>query len=147
MNTKRVLIRCFLFALIGLLIEVFFTGFNQLLEGNWRMTGKTSPWMMPVYGLLGILIMPIGEALKRKRVPLPLRAVVYMIGIYVIEYISGTIFRAFGLVIWDYSHLPYNLHGQITLAYAPFWWALGMVIEPLYRRVDAMAGVLAGAPR
>lgn len=147
MNGKRVFIRCLLFAFIGLLIEVFFTAGSKLLAGNWVMSGNTSPWMMPVYGLLGVLIMPIRTVLVRRGIPLPLRAVVYMIGIFVIEYVSGTIFRAFGLVIWDYSHYAYNLHGQITLMYAPFWFTLGLAIEPLYRRVDAVAELLAGGVR
>jgi len=139
---SRVVIRVILFALLGLLMEVFFTAAFQLKDGNWNMHGKTSPWMMLDYGLLGILLMPIARPLINRGVPLVLRAAVYMIGIFIVEYFSGLIFVAFGLVIWDYSHYPYNLHGQITLLYAPAWYFLGLWVETLYRNIDAMAATI-----
>lgn len=142
MQTRRALIRFFLFALLGLLMEVFFTATGSGLGGNWNITGKTSPWMMIDYGLLGVLLEPIGGPLIRRGVPLFLRAAVYMLLIFVVEYISGIIFTACGLSIWNYSHLPYNLHGQITLLYAPFWYGLGFAVETLYRKIDAIAVLL-----
>lgn len=141
---NRAAIRFLLFALIGLLMEVFFTAISRLVDGDLNMHGRTSPWMMIDYGLLGIALMPIARPMIRRGVPLPLRAVVYMLGIFLVEYVSGIIFVAFGLRIWDYSHLPYNLHGQITLLYTPFWFLLGLVIEGLYRKVDAIAATLHG---
>ena len=50
-NTARASLRFFLFALLGLLMEVFFTAASELLDGDWNMHGKTSPWMMIDYGL------------------------------------------------------------------------------------------------
>jgi uncharacterized membrane protein len=141
-GVKRGLIRFLLFALIGLLIEVFFTSISNLLRGNWNMRGSTSPWMMIDYGLLGVALMPLARPMIRRGWPLPVRALVYMLGIFLVEYVSGLIFTAAGLSIWNYSHLPYNLQGQITLLYAPFWFALGLVVEWLYRRIDAIALVL-----
>lgn len=142
MNIKRAAVRFLLFALLGLLMEVFFTATGSLVSGNWNLTGKTSPWMMLDYGLLGVLVEPISGPLIRRGVPLVLRAAVYMLGIFIIEYFSGLLFVAMGLRIWDYSHLAYNLHGQITLLYAPFWYGLGLGVEFLYRRVDAIAVLL-----
>lgn len=142
MSWKRPALRFLIFALIGLLIEVFFTATFQLLGGNYNMHGRTSPWMMIDYGLLGVVLMPMARPMIRNSVPLFVRAAVYMVGIFVIEYITGTIFVAFGLEIWNYDDLPLNLHGQITLMYAPFWYALGFVVEALHRRVDTVAVVL-----
>jgi len=141
-GAPRTVARFVLFALLGLLLEVFFTAAHELASGNWNMHGRTSPWMMLDYGLLGVAVMPLGRAMARRGVPLAGRAFVYMLGIFGIEYVSGLAFNAFGLVIWDYSDKAYNLHGQITLLYAPFWFALGLVVESLYARVDAMAVVL-----
>ncbi|HOC72160.1 MAG TPA: hypothetical protein PKL54_05060 [Candidatus Hydrogenedentes bacterium] len=42
------------------------------------------------------------------------------------------------------SHLPLNLHGQITLTYAPYWYALGLGLELLNKWIDACAVTLAG---
>ncbi|HOV61003.1 MAG TPA: hypothetical protein PK349_08080 [Candidatus Hydrogenedentes bacterium] len=144
---RQIIIRVLLFALLGLLMEVFFTAFGGLAHGDWNMRGHTSPWMMLDYGILGVVVYPISGWLIHRRVPLLLRAFVYMLGIFLVEYVSGEIFTAVGLRIWNYSHLPLNFRGQITLTYAPFWYALGLGLETLNRWVDACAAVLAGNTR
>ncbi|MBI1319777.1 MAG: hypothetical protein GC168_12645 [Candidatus Hydrogenedens sp.] len=150
-NPKRILTRWFLFACIGLLIEVFFTGILHFIGGDRSAMSKTSPWMMIDYGMLGVVIWPIKEALEKRGVPLAGRAFVYMLGIFVIEYVSGIAFNMAGIHIWDYSNhaiplggrsIPMHLHGQITAFYAPLWYALGFVLEWLHRRVDAVAVLL-----
>jgi len=142
-NYKRVLLRVLLFALFGLVFEVCFTDLGAMLQGRIGRHGNTSLLMMLDYGLLGLAVGPLAEALKRRRVPLALRAVVYMLGIFSVEYASGRLFTACGWSIWDYSKLKWNVHGQITLLYAPVWYCLGLWVEFLYRRVDACAAVLA----
>ncbi|HPO11817.1 MAG TPA: hypothetical protein PLI09_00110 [Candidatus Hydrogenedentes bacterium] len=142
MQAKRVLIRFFIFALFGLLLEVFFTGMSGAFHGRINLVGHTSPWMMLDYGLLGVIIMPLARPMKKKGVPLAFRAIVYMIGIFAVEYVSGRIFNACGIHIWDYSDMMLNLHGQITLLYAPFWYALGLAAEYLNKKVDAAAVLL-----
>jgi hypothetical protein len=139
---KRALLRVLLFALLGLVFEVFFTDLGALLHGKIGRYGNTSLLMMVDYGILGLVLGPIAEALKRWRLPLALRAVVYMVGIFFVEYTSGRLFTACGWNIWDYSGLKWNLHGQITLLYAPVWYGLGLGVESLYLRVDACAAVL-----
>ena len=37
-----------------------------------------------------------------------------------------------GLDIWDYSHLPGNLWGQICPQYAAVWWALCLMFIPVF---------------
>lgn len=108
------------------------------------MHGVSSPWMIIDYGLLAILLMPIADFLKKHKLPLLARAVVYMLCIYTVEYISGRIFTAAGLRIWDYSKLPYNLHGQIALYYAPLWYLIGIGAELIYPKVDMCSLALAG---
>ncbi len=144
MQYKRVLLRVLLFALLGLLIEVFFTsGAGLALKGNWNLRGCTSPWMMPVYGMLGICVNPISGAFKAVKIPFLARAVLYMALIFFVEYISGVVFKLLGLRVWDYSDHAYNLHGHITLLYAPFWLFLGLWVEYLHNKVDACAVTLA----
>ncbi len=143
MNCRRVAVRVLLFALMGLLMEVFFGAIGALLRGNWNMRGGTSPWMMFDYGILGIAVAPLSGPMIARRVPLALRAVVYMLGIFLVEYVSGIIFTFFGLHIWDYSDMKWNLQGQITAMFIPFWYTVGLFVEYLHRRVDACALVLA----
>jgi len=143
MEWKRAIWRVGIFAFLGLVMEVCFTAAFALASGNWSMHGHTSPWMLLVYGWLGITIAPVSGLLKRAGIPLLGRAAIYMILIFVVEYVYGVVFTAAGLKIWDYSNLRYNLHGHITLLWTPFWFALGLVLETLHTRVDACAFVLA----
>ncbi|MCI5774548.1 MAG: putative ABC transporter permease [Erysipelotrichaceae bacterium] len=42
----------------------------------------------------------------------------------------------FGSVSWDYSHMPFNLHGRICLLYSIFWGFLGILwIKEVYPRM------------
>ena len=143
MNAKRIFARFLIFGLIGLLLEVFADAISHGMNGNWNIHGCSSPWMIPDYGLLGVLLMPMANPMIRRRVPLLIRAFVYMIAIFAVEYVSGIIFTwGFGLRIWDYSSMPYNLHGQIVLSCVIPWYAIGIAAEYLHRRVDACAIIL-----
>ncbi|MCF7849036.1 MAG: putative ABC transporter permease [Kiritimatiellales bacterium] len=139
---KRVFYRFLLFALLGLVFEVFGGAFWQLRHGNWNLLGSSSPWMMLDYGLLGVLLLPMSRPMIKHGVVLPLRAVVYMLAIFAVEFISGWIFDLCGLEIWVYRD-RFNLCGYITATFIPCWYILGLVAEFLHRRVDAMALVLA----
>jgi len=143
MQWKRILLRIMLFACFGLLIEVFFTAAFALFNGNWNMHGHSSPWMTVVYGLLGVFGGVVSEQLKLRHIPFLLRAFIYMLLIFLVEYFFGVLFQMVGLQIWDYSDYPLNLHGHITLLYAPFWFFLGLWVEYLYKRLDACATVMA----
>ena len=143
MQYKRMLIRFLIFAMMGLLLEVFGGAFGSLLRQDWDLRGSTSPWMMIDYGLFGLILMPVARPLKQWRIPLVGRAAVYMLVIFFVEYVSGVLFHfGMGIHVWDYSSLPYNWHGQIALKYVPIWYFLGLVAEYLYVRVDACAVVL-----
>lgn len=142
LGTKRVLVRFLIFAMIGLLIEVFFTSIGKIAAGRLSYHGHTSPLMMIDYGLLGVVTLPMARPMIRRGIPLFLRAVVYMCGIFFIEFVSGWIFDLCGIHIWDYSNHALNLHGYITLAYAPFWYTLGLFVEWLHKKVDAVAVLL-----
>ncbi len=140
MNAKRAAIRFFIFALGGMLGEVFQSAIRSGWEGHWSMHGQSSPWMMLDYGLMGLVLMPMAVPMIRRGLPLVVRAFVYMLVIYAVEYVSGIIFTwGMGLRVWSYEGIPYNLHGQIMLYSAPGWYFLGLAGEYLYRKVDAIA--------
>ncbi len=144
---RRIVWRVLLFALLGLLLEVFFTAAWSLSQGDWTLRGRTSPWMMLDYGILGLVVGPVSRLLVRLRLPLVARAAVYMLGIFAVELASGWLFDLAGLRIWDYRQMPLNLGGYITLAYAPAWFALGLVLERLHDRIDALSITLASGVR
>ncbi len=138
MNYKRALVRFIIFALFGLVLEVFMACTHRLIaEGNVNLRGHTSLWMIFDYGLISILTPWLRNPMKARGIPFPIRALVYTLGIFIVEYFSGILFhRIMGLNIWDYSQYKYNLHGQVTLEFVPIWYALALTIEKLYEWVD-----------
>ena len=141
-TSKLIFWRFTLFGLFGLLIEVFFTAVAGLVKGDINLRGHTSLWMMLDYGLIGLLYPPVQGLLLKMGMARFLRAAMYMGLIFLVEYVSGRLFVSFGLRLWDYSHLPYNLDGQITLCYAPLWYILGYSLEWLFPKLDRVAGSL-----
>ena len=87
MNWKRALLRVLLFACFGSSSNCFSRDSAPEFQGNWNLRGHSSPWMMPIYGLLGIVAVPVSD-LKRRNIPFVLRAFVYMLLIFFVEYVS-----------------------------------------------------------
>ena len=138
-HTKRVALRFLLFALFGLLLEVFLSSAIGFWKGDLTPRGHTSVWMLFDYGLLGVLIMPMARPLIRWGVPLPVRAFVYMLAIYAVEYPSGALFTALGMQVWNNGWCRWNFHDHIALDFAPVWYGVGLVVEYLCGKFDAMA--------
>ena len=50
-----------------------------------------------------------------------------------VEFVAGLVLNLWlGLDIWDYSHLPFNLMGQICPQFAALWWGLCMMFIPIF---------------
>ena len=93
LQAKRGLTRFAIFAMLGLLFEVVFTWIVEgVARGQWNYHGHTCPLMIFDYGLLGLVLMPMARPMIHRGVPLAARAIVYMIGIFLVEYVSGWVF-------------------------------------------------------
>lgn len=112
--------------IVGWGLEVFWTGFQAMLHGDTRLTGHSSLWMFPIYGMAAA-IAPAYEILK----PLNFvfRGLIYMMCIFAVEYITGTILKSMNLCPWDYSRAALNVDGLIRLDYAPIWFCVGLLFE------------------
>ena len=120
---KKTFILC---GFTGLCMEVLWTGLHSILAGEFTMTGKTSLLMFPVYGCAAV-IRPLSE--KFAAIPLCIRGCIYTVGIFAVEFISGSFFRLLHICPWDYSRAPLNYKGLIRLDYAPLWFAAGIFFE------------------
>ena len=93
----------------GWCLEVVFTSMESMMLQDWRLMGKTSLLMFPIYGL-GALLSPIGEGIDRwlavEGGSLPSlsagdrivrHGVLYMVLIFTAEYFSGAWLRARGI--------------------------------------------------
>ena len=113
---------------LGWCLEVFWTGMHSLLSGEATMTGESSLLMFPIYGCAA-LIKPIYK--KIASFPVLLRGSLYTGGIFLIEYISGSILKYFHMCPWDYSSSPWQFHGVILIDYAPVWFFTGLFFEKI----------------
>lgn len=117
--------------LTGWCIEILFTSAHSLIKKDKRLIGQTSIWMFPIYGM-AVCIRPIYQIIKA--FPTLIRGVIYSIGIFSFEYISGTFLKKRGLCPWDYSDASTNINGVIRLDFAPYWILTGLLYEKILLR-------------
>lgn len=116
-------IKCGLF---GWCLEIFWTGLGSLFQGDGRLTGHSSLWMFPIYGLASV-ILPVYQQIKPLNIVF--RGLIYMLAIFTVEYITGSVLKQLNLCPWDYSQAALNINGVIRLDYAPVWFAAGLLFE------------------
>lgn len=88
--------------------------------------GYTHPSMLVVGGLCGMLIGLINNIAPNKK--LYKQCFLSMIIVTCLEFISGYILNIkMGLDIWNYSDLPFNFMGQISLLFSVFWFLLSII--------------------
>lgn len=99
---------------------------------DWSLTAKSYVWMLPIYGLAAFLFEPLHNAIREY--VWPLRGVIYVTGIYIVEFVTGCILRKFtGKCPWDYSlRSRYHFHGLIRWDYAPIWFLFSFGLERLH---------------
>lgn len=141
---KQLPVNFFKCGIAGWCLEVLFTSTESIMAGDWRLMGKTSLLMFPIYGM-GALLEPIGRGIDQwiSDAPMGLLSIrdrifrhglLYMVLIFVAEYISGTWLRAKGICPWDYSGRHSNIHGLIRLDFAPLWFATGLLFEQITKK-------------
>lgn len=114
--------------LTGWCMEIIFTSFGALLQGDVRLLGRTSIWMFPIYGMASL----IGLIYKKIEYwPVLLRGFLYSCGIMLGEFLSGSFLKLFSACPWDYSGSLLHINGVVRLDYFPFWVAAGLVFERL----------------
>ena len=113
---------------MGWCLEILWTGFQGLCHHDKKAMGSSSIFMFPIYGMAA-LIKPLYR-LIRKWKPF-FRGEIYMCGIYLAEYLTGSALRKWGRCPWDYSKAKHNIRGLIRLDYAPLWFATGLLYEKL----------------
>lgn len=114
--------------LTGWCMEILFTAFDSFRRRELQLVGRTSIWMFPIYGLAAC-IKPVYASIRW--LPAALRGMIYAVGIFAVEFLSGTLLKKRNLCPWDYSRAKTNIRGVIRLDYTPFWMAAGLIFEKL----------------
>ena len=107
-------------ALIGLLGGLIYVGLELLWRGH-------SHWTMFLLG--GVCFVTIGILDEVwPHMPLPVQMAIGALAVTAAELITGLIVNVWlGWDVWDYSGLPGNLLGQISLPYTAVWFLLSGV--------------------
>lgn len=131
------IIRFILYGFLGWILEILFTGSGSLLRGSLSLTGYTYLWMFPIYGL-AVCLEPIHDGIRQA--PWPIRGLIWVAVILVIEYLSGWILiQLIGFCPWDYSgSSPYAVEGLIRLDFSPFWFVAGLIFERIHDSLDQL---------
>lgn len=111
---------------LGWCLEILWTGLHSLQRGEHTLSGTSSIWMFPIYGL-AFVIGPVSHYLKN--CPVILRGSLYTTGIFITEFTTGALLRRFHACPWDYSSCRCHYKGLIRLDYAPLWFCTGLFFE------------------
>lgn len=107
-----------------------------LLEWLWR--GRSHPSMFLLGGLCFVLLGGFNEG-QRPELPLWLQALMGAAVITALELACGLVVnQVLGWAVWDYSHLPLNVLGQICLPFSLLWVPLSaaaVLLEDWLRRL------------
>lgn len=113
---------------IGWCMEILWTGIHCLPQKDFTLMGYSSIWMFPIYGMAAV-IGPVSKYLKELSVLH--RGSIYTMGIYFMEFTTGSLLTKFQICPWDYSQSPFNYKGLIRFDYAPLWFLAGLFFEKI----------------
>lgn len=127
----------------GWCLEVMFTSIESIQAHDWRLMGRTSLLMFPIYGC-GAFLPFIGRAVDWWLGGAPMRwfdryirhGMLYMVLIFTAEYISGLWLKNRGICPWDYSGRYSSINGLIRLDFAPLWFGTGLLFEQITKKRD-----------
>ncbi|MBQ8302432.1 MAG: hypothetical protein IJX97_02650 [Clostridia bacterium] len=97
------------------------------IETIWR--GYTHWSMMIAGGICFIIFSLVAERFQGGSIFM--KAAICAFGVTAVEFIFGVIFNIWlGMGVWDYSHLPYNLLGQICPMFTLLWAGIAIAFLP-----------------
>lgn len=135
------------FSLLGWVYESVFCSINR---GHWCERGFLFGPLCPIYGTGAVLAIAIFGSPAVESLGLPWWAVflICAVGASTIEWFTSIAMeRAFGTVWWDYSNLPLNLQGRISVPSAAVFGLAGLgvvyIAIPLVRAANAAVPPLA----
>lgn len=108
-----------LFMIYSFMGWIYETLFCTMTSGKWENRGFLYGPICPIYGVGAIAIVALLDGV-RSIVDYPFQMwqifLIATLGSMVLEYVtSWTMEKLFHAVWWDYSNLPLNLHGRISL--------------------------------
>lgn len=88
--------------------------------------GYTHPSMFITGGLCLVWVGGLNSFFE-KRISVPVQMILGSIIITAAEFLCGLIVNiGFGMDVWDYSGIPFNIMGQVCLLFLCFWFAISL---------------------
>lgn len=144
-----------LYGHIGVILEFWFTGARSLFNRHWKLTTSSYLWMLPVYGVTGLLMEVVGASVVA---PFWAKAFLFVPLIYGAEALSGATLAGLtgflerflggaqgGVIPWEYQKSNWAPFGLVNFRYAPFWYLLALAFDPISHwilKVISVAGQL-----
>ena len=119
--------------LLGWFLEIIFTAFHAFRRRDLKLSGATSLWMFPIYGMAAFLS-PVCRLVRNRS--LAVRGLIYTALIFTGEFATGIWLNRRELCPWNYEHSRWNLASVIRLDYAPVWFITGLLFERLLKEND-----------
>ena len=121
--------RYVIYGLLGLNLEVLWTGATSLFGSDANLMGHTSIWMFFIYGTAVFLLEPVYK--KINTLQWYIRGAIWVAVIFVIEFAAGIILKAVGVTAWEYTN-QFSFMGLIRFDFAPLWFITGLIFEAVY---------------
>lgn len=114
------------YGMLGMLMEVIFTGiYSIVVHNDWRAKSTTYLWMAPIYGIGGFILELTNGILSGW--PGPVASLVYVVLIYIMELSSGyVLLKLLGRKVWDYGASRWTPLGLINFRFAFYWYILAI---------------------
>lgn len=125
---KNIVKNFFRFGLLGWCMEILFTSLHALQRRDYTLTGSTSIWMFPIYGM-GAFLVPVSRTIKKWNTLF--RGMAYACLIFIAEFTTGRLLMKFHACPWDYGRSKWNIAHVIRLDYIPVWFGVGLLFEKL----------------
>lgn len=126
-STLKLIQRGFYMAQVGKYLVLFCIGGISYLLIEILYRGHTH-WTMGILGGLCFLLIGLINNIFSFNLSFILQMFISAIIITILEFLSGLLLNVYlGLNIWDYSHLPFNIMGQICLPFFIIWFFLSPI--------------------
>lgn len=129
----------FLYSLAGFGLELLFARVTRSAKPD-RKCLLFLP-LCPVYGLGAVLILALPDSILRS--PWRLAPCAALIATIVEYGLSLFYDRVWHVKFWDYSELPFHLHGRVCLLFSLFWAGLSLpLVYWLHPKVELLVRTL-----
>lgn len=137
-NLYQILFFFLIYAFVGWCLEV---SYSAVSSGRFVNCGMLNGPICPIYGFGGVIVLVLLAPFNGN---LPLLFALSVILASALEYVTGFLLeRIFHTKWWDYSNMPFNLHGYICLKFSLAWGvACVFVIKIIHPLIAAIVNVL-----